>query len=140
MTDVQDEERDPSDEIRKALSSIGWLDGPADVVVRWCAQRWRIDRAPDASAEAIRHLSEKYLERLEDFETLHQEQQDELEAFCQATNDRLEEIKKLRELEALYREVAHRIGPYLWTHGMPNGSDEEIARGARLRAELGIET
>ncbi len=55
------------------------------------------------------------------------------------TARRDDEIKKLRELEAIYRGVMNRTGPYLHVHGMQPGTDDEIARAAVLRTELGIE-
>ena len=51
----------------------------------------------------------------------------------------LREIEKLRELEALYRTFLNRAAPYLVVHGIQTGTDEEVARAAELRVELGIE-
>ncbi len=50
-----------------------------------------------------------------------------------------DEVGKLRELEALYRTIIGRTGPYLAVHGMKAATSEEIARAAELRKELGIE-
>ena len=53
--------------------------------------------------------------------------------------DKLREIEKLRELEALYRTFLNRAAPYLDIHGFKTGTNEEVARAAELRVELGIE-